>query len=123
MSTELYDRFSGIIRKTEELEVSLDHDQYFIDLNVQISKHKTGFAKFFYAHGVSLQFPMVCDTSDFNINMYLLVSFWRDVKIPDFDRRCDERLNQKLIRGDERLNKKRIRDCKPSKADSKRIKK
>ncbi len=127
MKSELYNRLSGIIRKTEELEVNLVHDRHFIDLNVQISEYKTGFAKFFYAHSVSLQFPMDYDTGDFNIERYSLVSFWRGVKIPDFDRRCDERLNQKRIRGDERLNQKRIRDCEhssqvPFEADSKRRK-
>ena len=122
MSTELYDRFNGIIRKTKELKVNLDHDRYLIDLNVQISEHKTGFAKFFYAHGISLPFPMDYDTGDFNIERYSLVSFWLSDEILDFDRRCDERLNQIRIRVNERLNQKRIRDCKPSKADSKRIK-
>jgi hypothetical protein len=127
MSTELYDRFSGIIRKTDENEVKLDCDQHLIDLNVQIDQNSSGIASFFYAHGVLLPFPMDYDTADFNIERYSLVSFWRGDKIPDFDRRCDERLNQKRIRGDERLNQKRIRDCEhssqvPSEADSKRRK-
>ena len=93
METELYDRFNGIIRKTEELKVNLEHDRNFIDLNVQISEHKTGFAKFFYAHGVSLQLPI--DTENFNIEKYSLVSVWE---------------------GDE--NSKRIRDCEPSEVPS-----
>jgi hypothetical protein len=93
MSTELYDRFNGIIQKTEELEVSLVHDRNFIDLNVQISEHKTGFASFFYAHGVSLQLPV--SNGNFNIEKYSLVSVWE---------------------GDE--NSKRIRDCEPSEVPS-----
>jgi hypothetical protein len=102
MSTELYDRFSGIIWETEELEVSLVHDRHFIDLNVQISKYKTGFASFFYVHGVSLQLPV--SNRNFNIEKYSLVSVWE---------------------GNE--NSKRIRDCEhsskvPSDADSKRRK-
>jgi hypothetical protein len=114
MSTELYDRFSGIIRKTEELEVRLVHDRHLIDLNVQISKYKTGLATFFYVRSILLPFPVDYDIGDFNIERYSLVSFWLGDEIPDFDKRCDERLNQK-----------RIRDCEPSsevpsEADSKR---
>ncbi len=107
MSTELYDRFSGIIRKTEDLEVKLVHDRHLIDLNVQISEYKTELATFFYVHGILLPFPMDYDTGNFNIKRYSLVSFWLGDEIPDFDRRCDERMNQKL-------NQKRIRDCEPS---------
>jgi hypothetical protein len=103
MSTELYDRFSGIIRKMDDCQVKLVHDRHFIDLNVQISECKTEFATFFYVHGISLSFPMDYDTGDFNIEMYSLISFWLGDEIPDFDRRCDRRLNQK-----------RIRDCEPS---------
>jgi hypothetical protein len=91
MATELYDRFNGIIRKTEELEVTLDHDRHLIDLSIQITEYKTGFATFFYAHGVSLPFPMDYDTGDFNIERYSLVSFWFRYENP-----------------------KRIRDCEPS---------
>lgn len=110
MSSELYDRFSGIIRKTDEYEVKLDCDQHLINLNVQIDKNSSGIASFFYAHGVLLPFPMDYDTGDFNIERYSLVSFWWGDKIPDFDRRC---------------NQKRVRDCEPSsqvpfEADSKR---
>jgi hypothetical protein len=106
ISTELYDRFSGIIRKIEDCKVNLDHDRYLIDLNVQISQYKTGLATFFYVHGILLPFPVDYDTGDFNIERYSLVSFWL---------------------GDERLNQKRIRDCKssyevPSEAYSKRRK-
>ena len=93
MSSELYDRFSGIIRKTEVLEVKLVHDRHLINLNVQISQNKTGLATFFYVHGILLPFPVDYDTGDFNIERYSLVSF---------------------LLGDERLNQKRIRDCKPS---------
>jgi hypothetical protein len=91
MATELYDRFNGIIRKTEELEVTLDHDRHLIDLSIQITEYKTGFATFFYAHGVFLPFPMDYDTGDFNIERYSLVSFWFRYENP-----------------------KRIRDCEPS---------
>jgi hypothetical protein len=91
MATELYDRFNGIIRKTEELEVILDHDRHLIDLSIQITEYKTGFATFFYAHGVFLPFPMDYDTGDFNIERYSLVSFWFRYENP-----------------------KRIRDCEPS---------
>ena len=98
MATELYDRFSGIIRKTEELEVKLDHYLHLIDLSIQITDRETGIASFFYAHGVFLPFPMDYDTGDFSIEQYLLVSFWLGCEIPDFDRRCDGRLNQKWIR-------------------------
>jgi hypothetical protein len=103
MSTELYDRFSGIIRKTEELEVKLVHDRHLINLNVQISQNKTGLATFFYVHGILLPFPVDYDTSDFNIERYSLVSFWLGDEIPDFDRECYQKLNTK-----------RIRDCEPS---------
>jgi hypothetical protein len=91
MASELYDRLSGIIQKTEELEVKLLYDRHLIDLNVQISEYKSGFATFFYAHSVSLQFPMDYDTGDFSIERYSLVSFWL---------------------GDEK--QKLIRDCEPS---------
>ena len=116
MATELYDRFSGIIRKTEELEVKLVHDRHLIDLSTQITDRKTDIASFFYAHGVFLPFPMDYATGDFSIKQYLLVSFWRDDEIPYFDRKCYERMNQK-----------RIRVCEPSsealsEADSKRQK-
>lgn len=76
MSSELYDRFNGIIRKTEEFEVNLYHDLHLINLNVQIDQNSSGIASFFYAHGVLLPFQMDYDTCDFNIEMYSLVSFW-----------------------------------------------
>ena len=108
MSTELYDRFSGIIRKIEELEVNLVHDQHLINLRIHISKNKTGMATFFYVQYIVFSFPIDYDTGDFNIVKYSLVSFW----LGDFDKKFDER-----------LNKKRIRECEPSSdADSKRIK-
>lgn len=117
MSTELYDRLNGIIRKMEDCQVELVCDRHWIDLNVQISEHNTELATLFYIRDISLPFPMDYDTNDtcdFNIERYSLVSFWLGDEIPDFDRRCDGRLNQKLIRCDERLNQKRIRDCEPS---------
>jgi hypothetical protein len=96
MSTELYDRFSGIIRKKEELEVTLVHDRHLIKLRIQITERKTGIASFFYAHGVFLPFQMDYDTGgDLSIERYSLVSFWL---------------------GDETSvsDPKRIRDCEPS---------
>ncbi len=117
MATELYDRFNGIIRKTEELEVTLDHERHLIELSIQITEYKSGIASFFYAHGVFLPFPMDYDTGDFSIEYFSMLSFWWGDEIKDFDRRCDERLNQK-----------RIRDCEhssevPSEAYSKRSRK
>lgn len=103
MSTELYDRLSGIIRKTEELEVNLVHDRHLINLSIHISKYKTGIATFFYVHDIVFPFPMDYDTVDFNIVKYSLVSFWLGDEILDFDRKFDERLNTK-----------RIRECEPS---------
>jgi len=120
MSSELYDRFSGIIRKTDENEVKLVCEQHLIDLNVQISKYKIRLATFFYVRNILLPFPIDYDTGDFNIEMYSLVSFWWGVKIPDFDRRCDERLNQKRIRDCEPSSQVPSED--PSDADSKRRK-
>ena len=111
MSTELYDRFSDIIRKTDENEVKLDCDQHLIDLNVKIDQDSSGIASFFYAHGVLLPFQMD-NTGDFNIERYSLVSFWWGDEIKNFDRKCYQKLNPK-----------RIRDCEhPSYADSKRRK-
>lgn len=112
MSTELYDRLSGIIRKTEEFEVSLVHDRHLINLRIHISKNKTGMAAFFYVQDIVFSFPIDYDTGDFNIVKYSLVSFWLGHEILDFDRKFDERLNTK-----------RIRECEPSSdADSKRRK-
>ena len=116
MSTELYDRLSGIIRKMEDCQVELVCDRHLIDLNVEISEHTNKLATFFYIRDISLPFPMVYDTGDFNIERYSLVSFWLGDEIPDFDRRCDERLNQKRIRVCEPSSEA------PSKADSKRQK-
>jgi hypothetical protein len=116
MSTELYDRFSGIIRKTEELEVNLDHERYLINLSIKITEYKPESAIFFYVHGILLPFPVDYDTSDFNIERYSLVSFWLGDEIPDFNTRCDERLNQKRIRVCEPSSEV------PSEADSKRRK-
>jgi hypothetical protein len=124
MSTELYDRLNGIIRKMEELEVKLEHDRHLINLNVQIDQILSGLATFFYVRKISLPFPMDYDTGDFNIKQYSLVSFWFGDEIPYFYRKCYERMNQKL-------NQKRIRVCEPSseapseapsEADSKRQK-
>jgi hypothetical protein len=129
MSTELYDRFSGIIRKMEDCQVKLVHDRHLINLNVQISEYNTRLATFFYVHGISLPFPMDYDTGNFNIKRYSLVSFlWGD-EIPDFDRKCDQSLGfyQRRIQGDKMMNQKRFRGSEPSsedpsEADSKRRK-
>jgi hypothetical protein len=112
MSTELYDRLNGIIRKMEELEVNLVHDRHLINLNVKINQNLFGLAAFFYVRTISLPFPMDYDTGDFNIKRYSLVSFWFGDEIPHFDSECYERMIQK-----------RIRVCEPSsEADSKRQK-
>jgi hypothetical protein len=116
MSTELYDRFSGIIRKTDENEVKLDCDQHLIDLNVKIDQDSSGIASFFYAHGVLIPFQMG-NTGDFNIERYSLVSFWWGDEIENFDRKCYQKLNPKRIRDCEHSSKV------PSDADSKRRKK
>jgi hypothetical protein len=89
LATELYDRFSGIIRKTEELEVNLDHDRYLINLSIQITEYKSGLATFFYAHGVFLPFQMDYDTGDFSIFRYSLVSFWLDDEKQKRIRECE----------------------------------
>ena len=123
MSTELYDRLSGIIRKMEDCQVELVCDRHLIDLSVQISEHNIELATFFYIRDISLPFPMdydTDDTCDFNIERYSLVSFWLGDEIPEFDRRCDERLNQKRIRDCEPSSQVLSED--PSEADSKRRK-
>jgi hypothetical protein len=109
LATELYDRFSGIIRKTEELKVNLVHDRNLIKLSVQITERKTGIASFFYAHGVFLPFQMDYDTGgDLSIERYSLVSFWVGDVTSNFD---------------EKMIPKRIRDCEhSSEAYSKRRK-
>jgi hypothetical protein len=114
MATELYDRFNGIIRKTEELEVKLVHDLHLINLSIQITERKTDIASLFYVQDIVFPFPMDYATGgNFNIGRYSLVSFWLGDGIPDFERRCNERLNTK-----------RIRECEPSSdADSKRSRK
>jgi hypothetical protein len=120
MATELYDRFSGIRRKTEELEVKLVHDWHFIKLLVQMNENETGSATFFYVRSILLPFPVDYDIGDFNIDGYSLVSFWLGNKIPDFARKCDEILNRKRIRDGEPSSE--VPSKVPSEADSKRRK-
>jgi hypothetical protein len=89
MSSELYDRLSGIIRKTGELEVNLEDDQHLINLRIQITQYKSCIASFFYANGVLHQFTRDNDTSDFSIGRYSLVSFWYGNENPKRTRECE----------------------------------
>jgi len=82
MTTELHDRFSGLIRKTGEHLVTLDRYDHDISLKVEISPTRFGYAQFFYKWDVLMSFPY--EMGCFWLDRYSRVLFWSDSRKRSF---------------------------------------